>query len=447
MPRQLWSFDQLERFTGSPDPEVRYWAADRLIRHHPSDCCDAVAGLLFDEHDLTPSAVAQHLGRHGEPKHHPMLVKAFRTLRGQTPGLCLQALTRLGYAGAVELAGTALRREELTAPSLAIIVEALGEFGFRTLMDVLQIDDTSWCFRTGPGGHIELRKTIKAVESGYDCDISAAIGRTTINRIAQRFRAGDMHETVREVAEWTCGAVAGFPHEPGADLPSRIKAAVSAFTRPALIEEVERLGQQFHQWVLGFQLSAAFVVARGVNFELSLRRARGKLDALLALAEHETAFLIGDLPSAIAVVCREDEGWRHKAQDWCLRMLEAKGPFFPKVIALETLGELGSVHFVSEMMDYLTDENSYVYGSAERALSRLAAGREHHPPRHRARGIGHARPGRRAQPARAAVRHGDRGGLRGRGAAPRLVHGRRRSRHHRGMGQPVRGRGADRPAA
>ena len=48
-----------------------------------------------------------------------------------------------------------------------------------------------------------------------------------------------------------------------------------------------------------------------------------------------------------------------------------QGPFFPKVVALETLGELGSVHFVPEMMDYLADENSYVYGAAERALSRL----------------------------------------------------------------------------
>jgi HEAT repeat protein len=52
-------------------------------------------------------------------------------------------------------------------------------------------------------------------------------------------------------------------------------------------------------------------------------------------------------------------------------MLEAQGPFFPKVIALDTLGELGALHFVPEVMEYLSDENSYVYGAAERALSRM----------------------------------------------------------------------------
>ena len=97
---------------------------------------------------------------------------------------------------------------------------------FRTVMDVLRIDDASWCFRTGPVGHIELRKTIKAVESGYDCDISTVMGTSTINQIAQRFRAGNMGEIVRSVAEWTCHAVADFPHEPHSDLPERIAAAV-----------------------------------------------------------------------------------------------------------------------------------------------------------------------------------------------------------------------------
>ena len=39
---------------------------------------------------------------------------------------------------------------------------------FRTLMDSLEIDDAGWCFRTGPSGHLELRKTVKAVESDYE---------------------------------------------------------------------------------------------------------------------------------------------------------------------------------------------------------------------------------------------------------------------------------------
>jgi hypothetical protein len=430
MTQMVWSKEELVRFTEAKDSEVRYWAVDRLIRHYPDECCEAIAELLFDEHDATPVAVARHLGEHGSARHHALLVRGFRLLRGPTPGHCLQALTRLGYPGAAGLAASAIKRDDLTEPALVTIVEALGELGsaeavellrsyvarkpallahpaamrgalrvastagipdllakflaaldeggshrageaFRTLMDMLQIDDMSWCFRTGPSGHIELRKTIKAVESGYDCDISTVLGKPTINQIAQRFRAGNVGDIVRAIADWTCSAVERFPHAPDSDLPRRIAAAVGAFTRPEMQDGIEHLGHQFQQWLLGFQLSAAFAVARCQNFELALQEARGDLDRLLELAECETAFLLESLPAAVALACEKDAARQRKAQEWCLRMLEAKGPFFPKVVALQILGELRNVHFIPEIMDYLSDENSYVYGAAERALSKL----------------------------------------------------------------------------
>ena len=34
------------------DPEVRYWAVDRLTHHYPEQCCDRVAQHLLDEHEL-----------------------------------------------------------------------------------------------------------------------------------------------------------------------------------------------------------------------------------------------------------------------------------------------------------------------------------------------------------------------------------------------------------
>lgn len=430
MTRLIWTLEKLTKHTRSDDAEVRYWATDRLIRHYPEECADAVAGLLFDDHDLTPSAVARYLGRHGGRKHHAMLVRAFRTLRGQTPGFCLQALIRLGYPGAVDLAGSAMKREDLSDQALASIVEALGAMGipeargrvreflerkpellaepaamrgamnvvkvdeiaellsefvstlrrrgshrageaFRTVTDVLKIDDTSWCFRTGPSGHVELRKTIKAVESGYDCDISSVIGTATVNQIAHRFRAGNFREIIRAIADWTVTQLAAKPVDATSDLPQRTAAAVEAFARPAVLEDIEQLGQQFQQWLLEFQLSTAIAVARGIDLPRELQKAQGDLNALLSLAEVETAFHVRELPPAIAAVCGDDSASKRRAEEWCLRMLEAKGPFFPKIVALETLGELGSVHFVPEMMDYLADENSYVYGAAERALSRL----------------------------------------------------------------------------
>ncbi len=430
MSRMLWSFDELVRFTKWEDPEVRYWAIDRLIRHFPSECCDAIAGFLLDDHEATPTMVARHLGEHGNADNHAILVRGFRLLRGLTPGLCLQALARLGYASTVELARAALQRGDLNEPALGVIVKALADLGtrdarelvreyvtrkpelladpsalrgalkvvetaevpellnrfvtalqwkgshrageaFRTLMDALQIDDAGWCFRTGPSGKMELRKTIKAVESGYDCDVLTAMGEGTIRHLGQRFRAGDLAEITRSIADWTKTATKSLECDPDDDLPARITAAVAAFSAQPVLEDVERLGHQFQQWVLGFQLSAAFAVARYRNVALELGRARGNLGKLLELAEVETAFLLPELPQAIAVVCREDEQQARQAQEWCLRMLESQGPFFPKVVALETLGELRAVHFIPEVMEYLSDENSYVYGAAERALSRM----------------------------------------------------------------------------
>jgi len=430
MSEPLWNFDALRRFLRSENPEVRFWAVDRLIRHFPGECCDAIADLLLDDHETTPPAVARHLAERGEARHHAILVRGFRVLRGPTPGYCLKALVRLGYAGSVELAASAMKRGDLNEAALATIIEALGEIGsqpaeelirdiigrrvellaepaalrgamrvvetagvgeviagllramrwrgthrageaFRTLMDALRIDDAGWCFRTGPSGHIELRKTIKAVESGYDCEIGAAIGEATVRQVAQRLRAGNYEEAVRAIAEWTRGATEGFPVDERSDLAQRIAAAVASLAAPTTLEEAARFGQQFQQWLLGFQLSAAFAVARRLNPELALRQARGNLKSLLRLAELETAHLLEHLPMAISAVCREDEANARWAQEWCLRMLETQGPFFPKVVALDVLGDLKAVHFVPEVMEYLSDENSYVYGAAERALSKM----------------------------------------------------------------------------
>ena len=425
-----WDLDELVRFTKWEDAEVRHWAIDRLIRHFPAECCDAISEYLLDDHESTPILVARHLGRHGGPQHHAILVRGFRLLHGLAPGHCVQALSRLGYPGIADLASAASKREDLDPAAQAIIVEALAALGtpeacelarswvlekdgllaeptalrgavqvveapdmpkliarflaslrgreserdndgFRTLMDALEIDDAGWCFRTGPMGRIELRKTIKAVESGYDCEILSVMGESRVRQMSQRFQSDDLEQTVRIVADWTTAAISEIPNDPEDELPARIAAAVDALASPETLQIVRRSGSQLRQWVIGFQLSAAFSVAGYCNMALALKRARGDLDRLLGLAEVETAFVLPELPSAISVVCRENPERTHRAQDWCLRMLEAQGPFFPKIVALETLGELRSVHFIPEVMEYLSDENSYVYGAAERVLSKM----------------------------------------------------------------------------
>jgi HEAT repeat protein len=430
MSERIWSVDELTRFARFEDAEVRHWAIDRLIRHFPSECGDAIAPHLIDDHEATPTIVARHLGRYGGSDHFSVLIRGLRLLPGAAAGHCLDALTRLGYTGVIDLATNTLGRHDLSEVAAGIVVEAMADLGseesrdvvrqfaadrpellaepavlrgvlrvatvdeipgivmrflgamqwrgapragdaFRTLMDSLQIDDAGWCFRTGPSGRIELRKTIKAVEAGYDCDILDNIGEATVERISKSFHGGRFDEIVRSVSEWIVSAVEQIGREPDDDLPERTAVAAAALASPEALAELERLGHPMQQWVVSFQLSAAFRIARYRNIGRELERARGDLDRLLQLAELETAFLLPDLPAAIAVVCQDDENSAGRAQDWCLRMLEAQGPFFPKVVALETLGELRAVHFIPEVIEYLADENSYVYGAAERALSKM----------------------------------------------------------------------------
>jgi hypothetical protein len=195
------------------------------------------------------------------------------------------------------------------------------------------------------------------------------MGETTIKQIAQRFRAGEHGDIVRAIADWTRTAAAKVKAEPDDDMSKRISAAATAFATPSLVEGSERLGHQFQQWVVGFELSAAFAIARYRTRGWRFRRARGDLDKLLKLAELETAFLIPDLPGRSRSLSARTRRSSRKAQDWCLRLLEAQGPFFPEGARAGDAGRAARGPLHPEVMEYLSDENSYVYGAAERALS------------------------------------------------------------------------------
>ena len=65
MSHLIWNQEDLVRITTSEDKEARYWAIDRLVRHFPAECCDAIAKFLLDEHEETPLTVARHIGEHG----------------------------------------------------------------------------------------------------------------------------------------------------------------------------------------------------------------------------------------------------------------------------------------------------------------------------------------------------------------------------------------------
>ena len=50
MTERLWPFKELARFLRYEDPEVRFWAADRMVRHYPEEATAPLAPYLFDEH-------------------------------------------------------------------------------------------------------------------------------------------------------------------------------------------------------------------------------------------------------------------------------------------------------------------------------------------------------------------------------------------------------------
>ena len=441
MSELLWSFDQLARFTRYEDPEVRYWAMERLVTLFPAEAADVIADLLLDEHDATPDMVAEHLGLHGGPHHVPVLLKAFRKSTGVTPGRCLEALARLGYEGTPAVAETALHQRELSEACLGLMVAALaemaakksfaeaaerarefllrrpelfaepsalrgafalfapGDFGelllkwitalhfrgmeqvdscIRVLIEELQLEDCGWCVRTDRGGRIDLHRTLKAIESGFDIDVRTAIPAADLATITQRLQGGEFPAIAAALGGFVrsrAAAIASDPAAGGRDtLPERLAALGAAFESSALLKIADRLEPAMHQWLIGILIAATVKVSTYRNYLIHLEQAGTDLGALLSLASVETSCLLNSLPSkvAAAVDAGPDER-RTAAVDWCVRTLEARGPFFPKAIALDTLGELRASGLVPEIASHLVDDNAYIYGAAERALARIGA--------------------------------------------------------------------------
>jgi len=430
MSELLWSFDQLARFTRYDDPEVRYWAADRLVTLFPAEAADVIAELLLDDHDTTPELVAQHLGRHGGPHHIPIVLRGFRNGEGLLPGRCFDALTRLGYETAPMIAETALFRRDLSEPCLAMIVASLAECTapgsaeraqefllrrpelfaepsalraavrlsapqdmgdvvlkwltalhfrgiepiescIRVLYEELQLEDSGWCIRTGRSGRIDLPRTIKAIESGYDLDLHDAIPRRVRDEIADRLDRGSFAEIAAALGRLVVErADALLPH-PEDRLPARLRSLGQTFTEAPTLQIAERLEPAMQQWLVGALLSATVKVSTYRNYLLEMQAAGDRVEALLELAGTETSCLLSSLPERLGAAGVSGAAGEAAIIDWCVRTLEARGPFFPKSVALETLGRLRAARLIPEIAAHLSDDNPYIYGAAERALARI----------------------------------------------------------------------------
>jgi HEAT repeat protein len=437
MSESLWSFDQLARFTRYEDPEVRYWAAERLATLFPDEAADVIADLLLDDHDATPELVAEQLGLHGGPHHVPILLKGFRKATGLTPARCLEALARLGYDGAPAVAEIALHQRDFSEPSLGIMVAALAElsvkkkspeaaerarefllrrpelfaepaalrgammlfapadFGelvlkwitalhfrgleqvdscIRVLLEELQLEDCGWCVRTERSGRIDLERTLKAIESGFDIDVRGQIPADRLAEIAERLRGGEFSAIAASLGSFIQTRAAHIHGDPEDTLPVRLEALGRAFQSPELLEIADRLETAMHQWLIGILISAVVKVATYRNYLIELQTAGSDLEALLSLAGMETSCLLNSVPAKIAAAAGQAAPERRTtALDWCVRTLEARGPFFPKAVALDTLGAMQADELVPEIARHLVDDNAYIYGAAERALARIGA--------------------------------------------------------------------------
>jgi HEAT repeat protein len=442
MPERLWSLNDLARFLRFEDPEVRYWAADRLGRHYTREATDLLAPYLFDEHDLTPELVAAHLGKHGGAAHLPVLARGVKTLRGLPAARALEALIRLRAPEALEAVKEAFDRRDFEEECWSYILDALAERGdaparrellaflkrradwvgspailasalhvtepgeyralllawirslqwkgasggdtgeaFRVLMDHLQVDDCGWCFRTNLSGRIDFERTLKAIESAYNCELRAALGEPSVRAIASALEAGAFEDSAATLARTVKERARDVRSAPGDDLADRIVEVAVSWADAEIVGLVEGLGPHLREWVIGFLIAAVVKMARYRNYELEVRRSAADLDALAGLLEEETSFLLDSLPQAIrkAIEASGEAGApgrsqaRRRVEDRCLAILAARGPFFPQGMALETLGELRSVGAVNEILDFLTEENSYLYEAAEHALAKLDA--------------------------------------------------------------------------
>jgi HEAT repeat protein len=440
MPGRLWSFNDLARFLRFEDPEVRYWAADRLARHYTQEATDLLAPYLFDDHDLTPELVAAHLGRHGGPAHLSVLARGTRMLRGSSSARALEAMVRLRAPDSLERVHQAFDRRDYDEECWSFILEALAERGdaparlelqaflkkradwvgspsilssamkvtgpgehravlqawirslqwkgagggdtgeaFRVLMDHLQIDDAGWCFRTNLSGRIDFERTLKAIESAYNCELRDSLGEETVKAISAALTAGAFDDSAATLSRTILERARATTKAPGDDLIDRIVEVAAFWADPAVVASVEGLGPHLREWVIGFLISAVVKMACYRNFDLEVRRCAGDLDALLPLLEVETSFMLDGLPQAVrkAVEASGESGTaarsaaRRGVEDRCLAILASRGPFFPQAMALETLGELRSVGAVNEIMDFLEEENSYLYEAAEHALAKL----------------------------------------------------------------------------
>jgi hypothetical protein len=427
----LWGLAELVRYARNEEPEVRGWAAARLLQQFPERCVDAVAPMVLDDAGGLAERAAVHVGRFGSQEHRPVLERGVKQGREGAPGACLEALAALGDDKIEELGASALRRRELNdeeaASVLAVVVRrgefrvarqiALSEIGsrpammaqpqacralfsrlphddmpslmqamlaalawsgaeravgaFHALSDALELEDTAWLLHTDRKRRIDLPRTLKVYDATYDTEVRQSLGSEAIAHLAEAFRDGSLPAVAAALVALCDQRATGL----GAgddDLPARIRAAVQALGSPDVLEDVERLGPPAVEPAILTLLSCGLKLASYRPLGRELHAASGDQEALLDLARVESGCLLEQLPQAIEDVVRSGAP-RRRVVLFAAEMLGRRGPWYGRMMALELLARVRGVEEVHEVLRCLDDESHHIVEAAGRALERLGA--------------------------------------------------------------------------
>ncbi len=427
----LWRYEALARHIRHEDPDVRSWAASRLIRHYPANASDLVAPLLLDEASGMGEAVAEHLAEYGTARHIPILERGFRHAGGMVPGACLETLGGLGYPTVEELAASSVHRADLDEPGYAAIVAALVRHGdpaaarevasalitsqpvllsdpavarevfarlnpadftaylsrlrealawrgadhaaraLQGILEGLEVDDVGWLLHTDRRNLVELGRTLKSFDATYDAETRACLGAEWLDRMETAFRDGSL-PVVAGVLDEFCRQRA--EELGGSDpLAGRVAALASGLAESRMLEDLERMGPGAASQTVVTLLSCALKLASFRSLRREMERAGDDLDKLLALAQVESTALMDRLPAAI-VDAAPDGASRERAVGFAVEMLGRRGPWYGRILALEILGRLQAVEEAHEVIQCLSDHHEVVAEAAGRALERMGPG-------------------------------------------------------------------------
>jgi hypothetical protein len=425
----LWSLEALARHVRHEDAEVRAWAAGRLIQQFPDRCADLVAPLILDEPTDMAERVAEHLARYGSASHRSILERGARHGRDRVPGVCLEALARLGHPSLEEIGAAAVGRRDLSDEGAALVLAALLRHGepslareialaqmrarpavvaehdacrelfarldpadfptlvaallaslawrggdgaataFSAIGEALEAEDAGWLLHTDGRNRILVERTLKAYDATYDTEVRRNLGPTWEKTLSRAFADGDLPTVARSVLAY-CRERAPEVSRSDDTLPARIRAAVEALAEPRVVEDVERVGPSAAEAAVVMFLSCALKLADFRSFGREIEAAGRDLDRLLPLLEVESSGLLDRLPEAIEAAVR-DASDRERAVQRAAQVLGRRGPWYGRLMALDLLGRLRSVEEAHEVIRGLEDDNHHVLEAAGHALERM----------------------------------------------------------------------------